>query len=219
VVAFTGMRTQYKQFALERMTTHLMRIFTDGPVENRVTRGLAFAALSMAAGAVSLQAAAVVAGKDPLDMTSPKFWTEAFVRGGAGGIYGDILNAALHGDRGPASVAAQFAGPVPGAVADLVSVASSPFRQAMDESGQPTKSKFATLALKAAERHSPITFYAKTAVDRLFWEKWQMLADPDYRGSFRRAEQAAKKQGSGYWWGPGETAPSRMPNLGTALGK
>jgi hypothetical protein len=103
LVLMTG---QYKQFALERMTTHLMRIFTDGtgptssPTFNRINRGLAFTALSMAAGAVSLQAAAVVAGKDPLDMKSPKFWTEAFARGGAGGIYGDILGAAIHGDRG-----------------------------------------------------------------------------------------------------------------------
>src|ERR1041385_9453456 len=105
---------QYKQFTMERMTTHLMRIFTDGPVENRVARGLAFTALSMAAGAVSLQAAAVVARKDPLDMLSPKFWTEAFARGGAGGIYGDVLGAAIHGDRGASSMVGQMAGPIPG---------------------------------------------------------------------------------------------------------
>jgi hypothetical protein len=210
---------QYKQFALERMTTHLMRIFTDGPVENRVARGVAFTALSMAAGALSLQAAAVVAGKDPLDMRHLGFWAEAFARGGAGGIYGDVLNAALHGDRGPASIAAQFAGPVPGAVADLASVVSSPFRQALDESGKPTKATFGKQVVEGIQRHSPSTWYTKLAVDRLFWEKLQILVDPDYRQSFRRAEQAAKKQGSGYFWGPGESAPSRFPNLGTAIGK
>jgi hypothetical protein len=210
---------QYKQFTMERMTTHLMRIFTDGPIENRVARGLAFTALSMAAGAVSLQAAAVVTGKDPLDMKSPKFWVEAFARGGAGGIYGDVLGAAIHGDRGPASIVGQMAGPVPGMGADMFSAAFAPLRQALDESGRPIKGSFAKEAVQGLQRHSPNTFYAKLAIDRLFWEKLQVLVDPNYRQSFRRAEQNAKKQGSGYWWGPGEPAPSRAPNLSTAINR
>jgi hypothetical protein len=200
------------------MTTHLMRVLTDGPIENRVARGLAFTVLSMAAGAVSLQAAAVVGGKDPLDMKSPKFWAEAFARGGAGGIYGDVLGAAIHGDRGPASIVSQMAGPIPGAFGDLVSVVSSPFRQALDDSGKPTKSTFGKELVQGLERHSPATLYTKVAVGRMFWEKLQILADPNYRQSFRRAHEAAKKQGSGYWWGPGETTPTRSPNLGTAFG-
>jgi hypothetical protein len=209
---------QYKQFTMERMTTHLMRIFTDGPVENRVARGLAFTGLSMAAGAVSLQAAAVVGGKDPLDMKSPKFWAEAFARGGAGGIYGDVLGAAIHGDRGPASMIGQMAGPIPGMGADIFSAATAPLRNVLDESGKPSKGSFAKEAVQGLQRHSPATFYTKLATDRMFWEKLQTLVDPNYRQSFRRAEQAAKKQGSGYWWGPGESGPQRAPNLGSAIG-
>jgi hypothetical protein len=208
---------QYKQFTLERMTTHLMRILTDGPIENRVARGIAFTVLSMAAGAVSLQAAAVVSGKDPLDMASPKFWTEAFARGGAGGIYGDILGAAIHGDRGPASIVGQMAGPIPGMAADIFSAATSPLRSALDESGKPTHTTFGKQALLGLQRHSPSTFYTKLAVDRMFWEKLQTLIDPDYRGSFRRMEQNAKKHGSGYWWGPGNSTPQRAPDVSTIL--
>ncbi len=208
---------QYKQFTMERMTTHLMRVLTDGPIENRVARGLAFTALSMAAGAVSLQAAAVVGGKDPMDMKSPKFWTEAFARGGAGGIYGDILGAALHGDRGAASMVGQMAGPIPGMAGDIFSAATSPLRQVLDESGKPTKSTFAKEALQGIQRHSPSTWYTKTAVDRLFWDKLQVLVDPNYRQSFRRAEQNAKKKNQGFWWGPGSSAPTRAPDLTTAV--
>src|SRR5208282_532887 len=32
---------QYKQFTMERMTTHLMRALVDGPMENRIARGAA----------------------------------------------------------------------------------------------------------------------------------------------------------------------------------
>lgn len=211
---------QYKQFTMERMTTHLMRVFTDGPVENRVARGLAFTVLSMAAGAVSLQAAAVANGKDPMDMKSPKFWTEAFARGGAGGIYGDILGAALHGDRGAASMVGQMAGPIPGMVGDIFSAASSPMRQALDESGKPSKATFGKQAMQGIQRHSPSTWYTKTATDRLLWDKLQVLVDPDYRQSFRRAEANAKKQNQGFWWGPGSgNTPTRAPDLSTAFSK
>jgi len=98
-------------------------------------------------------------------------------------------------------------GPIPGMAGDIFSAATSPLRSVLDESGRPTTNTFGKQALQAVQRHSPNTFYAKLAVERLFWDKLQVLADPDYRQSFRRAEQNAKKQGSGYWWGPGESAP------------
>jgi endonuclease YncB( thermonuclease family) len=47
----------------------------------------------------------------------------------------------------------------------------------------------------------------------MLWDKLQVLVDPHYRQSFLRAEQNARKQGTGFWWGPGEAAPSRMPGL------
>ena len=50
-------------------------------------------------------------------------------------------------------------------------------------------------------------WYTKLAVDRLLSDKLQTLLDPQYRQSFRRAEDRAKKQGGGYWWGPGENRP------------
>ena len=50
-------------------------------------------------------------------------------------------------------------------------------------------------------------WYTKLAVDRLLLNKLQTLLDPQYRQSFRRAEDRAKKQGGGYWWGPGENRP------------
>lgn len=151
-------------------------------------------------------------------MKSPKFWTEAFARGGAGGIYGDILGAAIHGDRGAASMVGQMAGPIPGMAADIFSATTQPLRSALDETGKPISDNLGKQMLQAVQRHSPSTFYTKLATDRLLWEKLQVLVDPNYRQSFRRAEQAAKKQGSGFWWGPGSAAPTRAPNLGTAFG-
>lgn len=215
IVASMG---QYKQFTMERMTTHMMRILTDGsgytasPTFNRINRGLGFTALSMAAGAVSLQAAAVVAGKDPLDMARPGFWAEAFARGGAGGIYGDVLTAAIHGDRGGANIMAQFAGPLPGAFGDIAGLAINPTKREFGENNR-SKATFGGDAIAFARRHAPQEWYTKLAVDRLLFDKLQILVDPNYRQSFRRQSELAKKSGSGFWWAPGTSAPSGAPGL------
>jgi hypothetical protein len=212
---------QYKQFALERMTTHLMRIAVDGPIENRVMRGISFTLLSALAGAVSLQAAAVVRGENPLDMTRPKFWMEAWARGGAGGVYGDILSSAFQGDRSGIDIAAQLAGPVPGLAGDAIKLGTAPFRRALfDEQGRRANSTLAGEAFGVGRRWSPNTWYTKLATDRLIWDKLQVLLDPNYRASFRRATQAASRDGrGGFWFEPGTPAPQRLPQIGTAFGQ
>jgi hypothetical protein len=211
---FWLMAGQYKQFALERMTTHIMRVLVDGPIESRVGRGLAFTIASIAAGAVSLQAAAVIRGENPLNMGDPKFWLEAFTKGGAGGVYGDILAQALKGGRSGTDIAAQMMGPVPGLAGDIATLATAPAKAVLEEPGKQTKPN---QAFNVARRWTPNTWYTKLAVDRLLWDKMQILLDPNYRQSFQRSEQAARKQGGGFWWSRGESAPS-APNFGTAFG-
>ena len=219
---------QYKQFAMERMTTHLMRILMDGPLENRVTRGIAFTILSTVAGAVSLQAAAVLAGKDPLDMTHPTFWANSFLRSGAGGIYADVVDSAFHGNRGTLDIASELGGPLPGFVSDVANVAVAPVRQAFDPSSKRAAAQswedrgegsFVNRTIQMGRRWTPQTWYSKAATDRLIWDKLQILTDPNYRQSFARAQRYAQKQGTNFWFPPGTSAPARGPNLGNAIGR
>ena len=61
---------------------------------------------------------------------------------------------------------------------------------------------------------TPKTFYTRLAVDRLIWDQIQTMVDKDYRGSFRRIEDRAKKeQSQRFWWRPGATSPERGPQL------
>lgn len=205
---------QYKQFAMERMTTHIMRVLVDGPIENRIMRGIAFTLLSTLAGAVSMQAATVLRGENTMDMSRPDFWLRAFARGGAGGVYGDILSNALEGDRGGTDLAAQMAGPIPGLVGDAAKLITSPLRRELfDQYGKPSSPTFAGEAFGIARRWSPNTWYTKLAVDRLIWDKLQILLDPNYRQSFRRVEQNATRKGrEGFWWEPGASAPQSLPH-------
>jgi hypothetical protein len=200
---------QYKQFALERMSTHLMRVLYEGTGGERIMRGLAFTMLSMGAGAVSLQTAELLAGKNPHDMKDPNFWVRAFAKGGAGGVYGDLLAEAIGGEHRGGAAGGFLGGPVGGVIGDVGQAALSPFkREFFDQHGQRVTSGPATDMFRTLRRWTPATWYTKLAVDRLLWDQMQTLVDPHYRASFRRAEQqASHKGGTGFWWAPGQVAP------------
>ena len=204
---------QYKQFALERMSTHLIRILKDGPIESRIGRGLAFTLLSALAGAVSIQTDAVIRGENPMDMGHPKFWIDAWARGGAGGIYGDLLENALRGD--PSAIGGAALGPIGGLATDAIAAAVAPARNALDDRRTSANQVFGM-----GKRWTPNTWYTKLAVDRMLWDKLQVLLDPNYRQSFSRAADNATRNGrGGFWWAPGTSAPQGAPQPGTALGR
>jgi hypothetical protein len=163
-----------------------------------------------------------------MDMSHPAFWVQSFLRSGAGGIYSDVIDSAMHGDRSKLDIAGEMGGPLPGFLSDVANVGVGPVRQMLDPSGrraaaQPWSERgedtLAKNALNMARRWTPQTWYTKTAVDRLLWDKLQMLSDPDYRRSFKRSEDFAKKQGSNFWFPPGSTTPARPPNMGSMIGR
>ena len=206
---------QYKQFGLERMSTHLMRVLYEGSGSDRVKRGLAFTLASLGAGVVSLQTAEILAGKNPHNMDDPKFWVRAFVKGGAGGVYSDMRADLIMGDQyggrsGPAF--GFFGGAAGGLAGDIAKSAWSPFRhEIFDQEGNRTSQGPGNEIFSSLRRWSPNTWYTKLAVDRLLWDQLQTLLDPHYRESFRRAEQyASRRGGGGYWWAPGEATPPAL---------
>src|SRR5215472_5702637 len=209
---------QYKQFALERMSTHLMRILYEGTASERIMRGIAFTLGSTAAGVVSLQTMEILAGKNPHDMTDPKFWARAFAKGGAGGVYGDLLPDALFGDQegGRAGgFGGLIGGPVGGVLGDISKVPFSMARHELfDKEGNRATAGPGNEIFSSLRRWTPNTWYTKLAVDRLLWDQLQTLLDPHYRQSFDRSNRQAERQGgTGFWWPRGEAAPSGPPAL------
>jgi hypothetical protein len=206
---------QYKQFGLERMSTHLMRVLYEGSGSDRVKRGLAFTLASLGAGVVSLQTAEILAGKKPHDMNDPKFWIRSFVKGGAGGVYSDMLADLIMGDQygGRSGPAFGFLGGAVGGLAgDIAKSAWSPFKHELfDQDGHRISQGPGNEIFSSLRRWTPNTWYTKLAVDRLLWDQLQTLVDPHYRQSFDRANRAAGRQGGGgYWWPRGEAAPTAL---------
>lgn len=205
--------SQFKSFSITMAATHLMRIWSQDTWGEMAKLGLPFVLLHFAAGAAAIQAKNIVYGKDPQDMSQPKFWVQSLAAGGGLGIYGDMLNTAF--TKGGRSPIAELGGPIGGVVEDTFKLSSGQVRKLYE--GKETT--FGAELTRVGRRYTPGTFYTKLAVDRLLWDNLQQQLDPDYRGSFHRMEKRLRDEtGQQFWFAPGENAPDRAPNLGAAFG-
>ena len=184
-----------------------------GTGSDRVKYGIAFTLMSMAAGAVSLQAAAVLAGEesDSMPARDPMFWIRSFAKAEAPAASMAICSPKLLGNGNVTAGAGAYGGGPIGGLGrrHYRRTGMAPLkRELFDKQGQRATSGTASEIFKTGERWTPNTWYTKLPVDRFFWEELQSLLDPHYRDSFKRANQAAtRKGGQGYWWAPGAASP------------
>lgn len=203
----------YKTFAVTMVTTHMMRAAMRDNLGSKVGYSLALAGLSTMFGALAIGAKDIARGKDPRQMNTASFWGAALIQGGGLGILGDLIYQGV--TRADTSLAGTLAGPL-GAAVDAGSTLIFPTVRNMIAGDEV---KFgAALSRQMRTYLSPVPFYGKLAVDRMFWDQIQTLIDPQYRKSFRRQEQAAKKNfAQSFWWRPGDATPNRTPNLGNVI--
>lgn len=204
----------YKTFAVSMLTTHMMRAAMEIG-EGRVGYAIKLAALTTMFGAMAMAMKSIASGKDPREMNNKSFWMAAAIQGGGLGILGDFLNQGF--SRADAGLAGTLGGPLAAAIDAGGQLIFKPVANAV--AGDETNFG-ATLARQWKKYLNPTPFYLKTGVDRLFFDQIQTLIDPEYRKSFRRIEQNARQNtGQKFWWRPGETTPSRGPDIGAAFGR
>lgn len=201
---------QYKTFPVTVITHHLMRGLSEiqGGDYGRYMASISIGMTVM--GALAVQMKAIAQGKDPRDMTDPKFWGAAFVQGGGAGILGDFLYAPLA--RHDQSLGQSLLGPTVGLADDLYRLTLGNFAQEIEGK----ESNFAAEAVRFARRNTPGTtlWYSKLATDRLLFDQLQMALDPQYAQRFARMESRARREyGQEFWWRPGDLEPSRGPAL------
>ncbi|CAO3453194.1 hypothetical protein [Azospirillum argentinense] len=202
----------FKSFSITMATTHLARAFIDAN-GSKVAQLAALSTMLTLAGAVSIQARQIITGKDPRRMDDPKFWGAAWMQGGGAGIFGDFFAAGL--DRGQQGLPMTLAGPVFGLADQAARLAIPDYRKVLE--GEPTKfgaevARFVRYNLPGAN-----LWYSRLVTDRAVMDTIQSMVDPDYRQSFRRMEDRARKDyGQRFWWRPGQ-APDRAPDLEAAL--
>ena len=226
---------QFKSFPIAMLTRHWGRVFdTPQGMEGApagfgaqtatgagINRMAVLAGLNvslMMLGAIVLQIKATLQGKDPFDMTEPKFWPRALGQGGGMGYVGDFLLKDPTEQRGSnfEQTAGVVAGPVGGAVAGLVG------DLALTNAWEAAKGKDTHMGAEAIRWTNSQLPYVGLWQTRGTWEHWfihnaQEAVNPGYLGRMRA--RAMKDWHQEYYWQPGEAVPDRAPNLGAAIGE
>lgn len=215
---------QFKSFPIAMISRHWRRMLEgdqglDGApmVANKAAYAAALFLTTTALGAIAFQNKQVVQGKDPVDMTTPKFWVRAAAQGGGAGFVGDtILNDP--GDsfgKASANWISSMAGPSVGSMASLL------IDLGIENAWQATKGKDTDIAaetIKWARYHTPYVnlWYGKAALDHLLLHSIQENLSPGYLA--RQKQRHMKDWGGTYWWEPGDPMPDRAPDFSNATG-
>lgn len=211
----------FKGFPLTILNTHGRRMLemTGGA---RWEYGLTLLALTTAGGALSLQLKELAKGRDPQDMTTPRFLGAAMMQGGGLGIFGDLLGSST--DRFGGGLARTLAGPMAQSVDNMARLTLGNAKRALD--GDPeTETSLRKDLVRAIEPEVPglSLWYARLAYERLLGDMIDQWADPNHAEAIRRAEQYAREQGTAYWAAPGALTgggePLRAPDFGNAMGQ
>ncbi len=204
----------YKSFPVSIIHLHVMR----GLSQDGLTRKGAYLASLMISttlmGALAWQGKQIARGKDPQDMTDPRFWEAALIQGGGLGLFGDFLFSDVNRfGSGPIVTAA---GPVAKFAEDLLRLGLGNLRQGVE--GKRTN--VGREAVRFAKRYIPggSLWYARLAMERLIFDELQRMADPDAARAFTRAEKRLRRTtGQRYFWRPGRPRPERGPRIGIRI--
>jgi hypothetical protein len=211
--------TQFKTYSVIALMTHMQRAFYGRGGISRPAYSLILPLFLTMGGAAVIALKDLANGKDPEDMTKPKFWGRAFVQGGGAGMAGDFISAGLKGDsRTGGTIGGYVAGPTMAAVLDPA------IRLTLGNTGEAFEGKntnFASEAEKLARDNLPggSLWYAKLGVGRLLLDQLDEVADPKINARRARMAKSAQEQGTQFWWAPGETQPRRAPAPRNAIGE
>ncbi len=208
---------QFKSFPIAMMSRHWRRMLeTPQGMEgapllaNRLAYAGAMLASMSALGAIAFQTKQIVSSKDPVDMTTPKFWTRAVAQGGGLGFIGDMLLADTAEDRGTLdTLGRSLLGPGFGSLADVWELTKGNADEYIN--GKDTHA--GAEALRFSRGHLPLVnlWYAKAAIDHAGLQALQENLSPGYMQRMRT--KARKDWGQDFWWQPGTGGPDRAPSF------
>jgi len=168
------------------------------------------------AGAMIMQVRDMLSGKDPRSMTGDdlsRFWAQAFLQGGALGIYGDFISG-INQTRYGSGPLETLAGPTVGPLLELGLV--QPLN-AMKNKIEGKQTHLGAQSIQDMKGFVPGNniWYMKAVTDHLIWQRAMEGISPGYLSSIRSRSLRDNRQD--WWWAPGETTPDRAPAISEAV--
>jgi hypothetical protein len=136
----------------------------------------------------------------------------SMLKGGALGVYGDFLFSETSPTSG-GGLAETLMGPTGGLISQTLGLTVGNAVQAIQ--GEDTH--FAKELLRYTRSNTPGSnlVWTQTLTDRYIWDMLADLAEPGSNERLRQRQQ--QREGTTYWWEPGDTVPERAPDLGAAV--
>lgn len=206
----------FKSFPFAMMSRHFGRwndLRRYGPAGSATAYAASVVVGTAIFGAISLQAANLVAGRDMQDMEKSKFWGNALSKGGGLGILGDMIyNGVFAESAYGAPNVISFLGPIAGSAFDTWDVGAGLLGEALYD----RDTKVGAKALRLVRGNTPFLniWYLKGALDHAVFNDLNEMLSPGYLR--RQRQRAMRTQGQGYWWKQNELLPSRLPRFATA---
>lgn len=213
----------FKGFPISMLTRHVGRMRGDAMSRaSRVEYAATLITSTAVLGALAMQMKDLVAGKDPRDMTTGKFWAAAMAQGGGMGFAGDLIYQAMGGMQSQngvstaANTVSALAGPVVGTFAEFMDLTLGNAGAYLKNPDKDTHA--GAEAVRWVRSHTPFVnlWYARAALDHAVLNDLQEWLSPGYLAKLER--RVAKDWGQSYWWSPSSGTPDRAPDLSTAAG-
>jgi len=209
---------QFKSFGLAMIFSHMERMAGMPSFASKAGYAATLTAATTIMGALSMQLNNLIQGKDPQDMTTPKFWGAAFMKGGSFGIYGDFLfGSKTKYNQGMAEV---IMGPTASFIGTPIKVAleEAEYQKQIAAGDDAKEPDSAAKMLRWARPLIPgsTLFYIKGAFDHMVFHDMQEMANPGYLNRMKR--RIKTDTGQQFWWEPGESVPERAPDIGAMFG-
>ncbi|PQM27678.1 hypothetical protein CVO77_03660 [Sphingopyxis lindanitolerans] len=206
---------QFKGFAVSLLMSQAQVLRELGPYRAGAYGAQFFIGMTLF-GAASIQLREIAKGRDPRPMDNAEFWGDAALQGGGLGIFGDIVGS-FKSDRID-SLAGFALGPFYGLVKDTRKAVTGTVNRERKDGGT-TPGNPAREAVRFLKRYAPggNIWYLRAAYERMILDRLSEAYDPDYSESEARVMQWAAENGQGLWWEPGDSTPSRAPDLANAF--
>lgn len=209
---------QFKMFPVTVMVMHGMRMIEQPGVWRKAGYGVGYLGALTLMGAMSLQASEIVKGRDPLTLRDAEggfrtdFWWKAMLKGGGLGVFGDVVNSSTN--QYGQDVGDLTAGPGFGTVQNLADFAWG--RKAKDAEGNDIRVHDLARLLKR-ETPGGSLWMLRAGWERIVLDRLGEWQHESYADSYKRLEQRARDDGTGYWAPPGARGPVRAPDFSNAV--
>lgn len=171
-------------------------------------------------GAIAMALKDIKDGRDPrkwLDEKTyldPSFWGAAALQAGGLGIYGDFLFSQT--GRNNQSFGKTLAGPLVDRVDNVLALTTGNLMQSI----RGERTNFGRESVKFARQNTPGAnlWMIGLPIQRLVFDQLQKQVDPEaYRALAQQEMTRRRDYRQEFWWRPGQTRPSRAPDLGRVI--